>query len=144
MKTATLAFLFALLLALGPGGNVDPYHQPLSMFRDGPRWLLGYTLFALLALIGALMVAAFLTSGRHFDAGVFSLGALLLAVERRIVRLDSAVRAGVWDTAATAGRVRRLRGLLSLFVLRFFRLDLAQRDFVAIPAIDVAVEVPLE
>jgi hypothetical protein len=80
MKAATLAFLFALLLALGPGGNVDPYHQPLSMFRDGPRWLLGYTLFALLALIGALMVVAFFTTGRHFDAGLFSLGAFLLAI----------------------------------------------------------------
>ena len=36
--------------------------------------------------------------------------ALLLAVERRILALDAAVRAGVWDTAAVAGRVRRLRG----------------------------------
>jgi D-3-phosphoglycerate dehydrogenase / 2-oxoglutarate reductase len=36
--------------------------------------------------------------------------ALLLAVERRIVALDAAVREGVWDTAAVAGRVRRLRG----------------------------------
>jgi D-3-phosphoglycerate dehydrogenase len=36
--------------------------------------------------------------------------ALLLAVERRILPLDRAVRAGVWDTAAVAGRVRRLRG----------------------------------
>ena len=36
--------------------------------------------------------------------------ALLLAVERRIPALDAAVREGIWDTAAVAGRVRRLRG----------------------------------
>jgi D-3-phosphoglycerate dehydrogenase len=36
--------------------------------------------------------------------------ALLLAVERRIPALDAAVRKGRWDTAAVAGRVRRLRG----------------------------------
>ena len=36
--------------------------------------------------------------------------ALLLAVTRRIVALDSAVRDGVWDTAAVAGPVRRSRG----------------------------------
>jgi D-3-phosphoglycerate dehydrogenase / 2-oxoglutarate reductase len=36
--------------------------------------------------------------------------ALMLAVERRIPALDAAVRAGTWDTAAVAGRVRRLRG----------------------------------
>jgi D-3-phosphoglycerate dehydrogenase / 2-oxoglutarate reductase len=36
--------------------------------------------------------------------------ALLLAVERRIPALDAAVRQGRWDTAAVAGRVRRLRG----------------------------------
>ena len=35
---------------------------------------------------------------------------LLLAVTRRIVPLDRAVRDGVWDTAAVAGPVRRLRG----------------------------------
>jgi D-3-phosphoglycerate dehydrogenase / 2-oxoglutarate reductase len=36
--------------------------------------------------------------------------ALLLAVTRRIVPLDRAVRDGVWDTMAVAGPVRRLRG----------------------------------
>jgi D-3-phosphoglycerate dehydrogenase len=36
--------------------------------------------------------------------------ALLLAVARRIPALDAAVRDGVWDTAAVAGPVRRLRG----------------------------------
>ena len=35
---------------------------------------------------------------------------LILALSRRIVPLDAAVRAGPWDTPAVAGPVRRLRG----------------------------------
>jgi D-3-phosphoglycerate dehydrogenase len=47
--------------------------------------------------------------------------ALLLAVERRIPALDTAVREGVWDTAAVAGPVRRLRDL-RLGIIGFGRL----------------------
>jgi D-3-phosphoglycerate dehydrogenase len=53
--------------------------------------------------------------------------ALLLAVARRIVRLDRAVRDGVWDTMTVAGPVRRLRGR-SLGVVGFGRLG---RSFAA-------------
>lgn len=47
--------------------------------------------------------------------------ALLLALSRRVVALDRAVRSGVWDTVAVAGRVRRLRGQ-TLGVVGFGRL----------------------
>jgi hypothetical protein len=80
MKAATLAFLGTLLVALSPGGTVELYHLPLSMFRDGPLWFLGYTLFALLMLIGSLMAVALIKTGRHADAGFFIGGVLLLAV----------------------------------------------------------------
>lgn len=53
--------------------------------------------------------------------------ALLLAVTRRIIPLDRAVRAGQWDTAAAAGPVRRLRGR-QLGVVGFGRLG---RSFAA-------------
>lgn len=53
--------------------------------------------------------------------------ALLLAVTRRIIPLDRAVRDGLWDTAATAGPVRRLRGR-QLGVVGFGRLG---RSFAA-------------
>lgn len=47
--------------------------------------------------------------------------ALLLALSRRVVALDRAVRAGTWDTPGVAGRVRRLRGQ-TLGVVGFGRL----------------------
>jgi hypothetical protein len=80
MKTATLAFLFVLWLALQGNGPPDPYYQPLSMLRDGPRWPWGYGLFGLLELIGALMALAMWRAGRSFEAGYFAVGVLLLAV----------------------------------------------------------------
>jgi hypothetical protein len=80
MKLACLAFLSLLTVAVYSGGNADPFYLPLSMFRDGQHWALGYTLFGLLALIGALMAASLGRTGRTVDAVVFSLGVLLLAV----------------------------------------------------------------
>jgi hypothetical protein len=80
MKAAVLAFLFTLWMALREAGYPDPYHLPLSMFRDGPHWALGYTLFALLVLIGALMAAALKRAGQYGGAGVFAAGVPLLAV----------------------------------------------------------------
>jgi hypothetical protein len=79
MKTAALAFLFTLWMALQGPGQPDPYCLPLSMFRDGPRWLWGYALFALLALIGGLMAVALLRADRPGGAGLFSGGVVLLA-----------------------------------------------------------------
>ncbi len=80
MKAAVLAFLLCLWAVLQETGYPDPYHTPLSMFRDGPRWLLGYALFALLGLIGTLMAAALGRAGHTGGAGVFAAGVLLLAV----------------------------------------------------------------
>jgi hypothetical protein len=50
------------------------------MFRDGPRWLWGYALFAQLALIGGLMAVALLRADRPGGASLFSLGVVLLGV----------------------------------------------------------------
>jgi hypothetical protein len=83
MKLTTLAFLVALLLAHSVGDTDKRFAQPLSMFRDGPdgqaRWL-GYLLFALLLLTGALLIRALYRAGRFLDVGVFGFAAALLAV----------------------------------------------------------------
>ena len=81
MKLTTLAFLVALLVAHSVGDTVKRFDQPLSMLRDGPdgvaRWL-GYLLFGLLLLAGALLIQAFYRARRFLDVGVFGFAAGLL------------------------------------------------------------------
>jgi len=67
--------------------------------------------------------------------------ALLLAVERRIPALDAAVRQGRWDTAAVAGRVRRLRGRRA-GVIGFGRLGARFAHKAAALGLDVCVHDP--
>jgi D-3-phosphoglycerate dehydrogenase len=67
--------------------------------------------------------------------------ALLLAVERRIPALDAAVREGRWDTAAVAGRVRRLRGRRA-GVVGFGRLGARFARKVAALGLEVCVHDP--
>ena len=67
--------------------------------------------------------------------------ALLLAVERRIPALDAAVRQGRWDTAAVAGRVRRLRGRRA-GVVGFGRLGARFTHKVAALGLEVCVHDP--
>ena len=67
--------------------------------------------------------------------------ALLLAVERRIPALDTAVRQGRWDTAAVAGRVRRLRGRRA-GVIGFGRLGARFAHKAAAFGLDVCIHDP--
>jgi D-3-phosphoglycerate dehydrogenase len=67
--------------------------------------------------------------------------ALLLAVERRIPALDAAVRQGRWDTAAVAGRMRRLRGRRA-GVVGFGRLGARFARKVAALGLEVCVHDP--
>lgn len=65
--------------------------KPLSMFRDGDFGVVGYTLFALLLAIGALMAAALHRAGRPGEARVFVIAVLLLLVVLVTPSLDSAL-----------------------------------------------------
>src|ERR1700722_11573725 len=67
--------------------------------------------------------------------------ALLLAVSRRIVALDRAVRDGVWDTAGVAGRVHRLRGR-RLGIVGFGRLGRRFADKAAALGLELGVHDP--
>jgi D-3-phosphoglycerate dehydrogenase / 2-oxoglutarate reductase len=67
--------------------------------------------------------------------------ALLLAVSRRIVALDHAVREGLWDTAAVAGPVRRLRGR-RLGVVGFGRLGRRLAEKAAALGLEICVHDP--
>jgi hypothetical protein len=82
MKPAVLAFLALLLYAHDTTGDPDRLvHQPLSMFRDGERWWLGYAMFAVLLLIGCLYTRALARAGgREAETLITALAALLLLV----------------------------------------------------------------
>jgi hypothetical protein len=65
--------------------------KPLSMFRDGDFGVVGYTLFALLLAIGALMATALQRAERRGEARVFFLAVFLLFVVLATPSLDSAL-----------------------------------------------------
>jgi D-3-phosphoglycerate dehydrogenase len=68
--------------------------------------------------------------------------ALLLALSRRIVPLDRAVRAGVWDTFEVAGSTRRLRGQI-LGIVGFGRLGRRLAEKARALGLDVLAHDPL-
>jgi hypothetical protein len=80
MKLAAFAFLVLLLHAHAAGDPARLLHQPLSMFRDGGRWWLGYALFAVLLLIGGLYTRALARARREAETVIAGLAALLLLV----------------------------------------------------------------
>jgi hypothetical protein len=68
IKLISVAFLAVLYLA--HGGSDQLVGQPLSMFRDGDVPQLGYLMFVLLALLGALQTAALARAERVAEAGI--------------------------------------------------------------------------
>jgi hypothetical protein len=81
MRFISSAFLVILVLAHlaeatatiqnGFAARPDALTLPLSMFRDGPAWFLGYLLFALLAGAGCLMVMTLRQRNAVDDANVY-------------------------------------------------------------------------
>jgi hypothetical protein len=80
MKLASFAFCLLLLHAHGAGDFDELLGQPLSMFRDGAQGRLGYALFAVLLVIGALYTAALVRAQRAGAAAAAVLAILLLLV----------------------------------------------------------------
>jgi hypothetical protein len=80
MKSVTVVFLLLLVAAHTAGDPEQLLAQPLSMFRDGDQPAVGYALFALLAVIAALMTAASVRARRELEVWVFCLAGFLLAV----------------------------------------------------------------
>jgi hypothetical protein len=78
MKLASISFFVLLLLAHANGGLAGMIGQPLSQFRDGEQRWLGYTLFALLLLIGWLYTVALARSRQEREAAVVGFAVLLL------------------------------------------------------------------
>jgi hypothetical protein len=78
MKLAASLFLLLLVRAHGLEGDDDPLGRPLSMFRDGPYALYGYTMFAALALVGLLYTTALVRCRREAEAALSGLALLLL------------------------------------------------------------------
>ena len=79
MKLAALAFFLLLVLA-HTAGDPELLGRPLSELRDGQQGWLGYTLFALLLLVGLLYIVTLARSGREGEAAVAALAVLLLVV----------------------------------------------------------------
>jgi hypothetical protein len=78
LKLASLVFLLILLFAHLVGDATQLLRLPLSMFRDEYTAPVGYTLFALLLVIGGLMLITLLRSYRYGHVCFFALTALLL------------------------------------------------------------------
>ncbi|MBI5759323.1 MAG: hypothetical protein HZA46_12465 [Planctomycetales bacterium] len=78
MKLASISFFVLLLFAHAKGGLSEMIEQPLSQFRDGEQRWLGYTLFALLVLIGLLYAVALARSRQEREAIVAGFAVLLL------------------------------------------------------------------
>jgi len=78
MKLASVSFFVLLLFAHAKGGLSGMIEQPLSLFRDGEQRWLGYTLFALLLLIGLLYTIALVRSRQEGEAAVAGFAVLLL------------------------------------------------------------------
>jgi hypothetical protein len=77
MKFTTLVFVVVLLFAHA-AGDLDPMlERPLSHFRDEP---VGYVLFGLLLVVGALYTRALWRSRREAEATVSAFALLLLVV----------------------------------------------------------------
>jgi hypothetical protein len=80
MKLAASAFLLILLYAHRLGNSGRLLAQPLSMFRDGEESWVGYELFALLLLVGALYTAALTRADREAEAVFSGVACLLLLI----------------------------------------------------------------
>jgi hypothetical protein len=80
MKVASLTFVAVLLLAHVQGDPAKVWALPLSMLRDDGRGVLGYVLFAMLLLVGGLMLLALLRAEMHGHVCLFGLLAVVLAL----------------------------------------------------------------
>jgi hypothetical protein len=80
LKSLSLLFIVLLIYAHDAGDPDKQIAQPLSMFRDGEQWLLGYSLFAVLLLLGVPMIHALVQLRRDSATGLFSVAAVLLAL----------------------------------------------------------------
>lgn len=78
MLPASVAFL--VLLAAVHLARPETLDRPLSLFRDGPWPFAGYTLFALLGVVGVLHARAAVRLGHGIGVVVPFLGVGLLAV----------------------------------------------------------------
>lgn len=80
MKTGLLMVLasLAFLTLLVHGHDWDD--KPLSMLRDGDQYLVGYTLFALLVLIGVVQTVPLIRLRRGIEAGISCLAVILLVI----------------------------------------------------------------
>jgi hypothetical protein len=78
VRLISFAFMATLVLAHFVEDTADSLSLPLSMFRDGPAWFLGYLLFALLAAAGCLLVWSLWQSGAADDSHVYTAGLCLL------------------------------------------------------------------
>src|SRR6187200_346842 len=72
--------LFVVLLVVAHRLDRDAWDKPLSLFRDGPRPALGYALFAVLLLVGALHLRLYWRAGRWRDTFSPAAALVLLAV----------------------------------------------------------------
>jgi hypothetical protein len=80
MRLASFAFFVLLLHAHATGDLGELLAQPLSMFRDGPWGWIGYTLFALLLLIGSLYTRALVRTRHEVKAAASAFAVLLLLI----------------------------------------------------------------
>ncbi len=80
MRFATPAFFILLIYGHWAGGWEERLREPLSLLRDGPQAGLGYLLFALLFVIGGLMIRTSIRLCRHGEIAVLSLAMLLLGI----------------------------------------------------------------
>lgn len=79
MKLASAAFVL-LLAAAHAAGDRSRLEEPLSLFRDGEQWLLGYLMFALLLSVVVLYTRALVRAGEEEEAVTAGVAALLLSV----------------------------------------------------------------
>ena len=80
MKLAVSTFLLLLLSAHAMGDLDHQLSTPLSQFRDDSLDWLGYLLFGVLLVVGALYTLALARSRRPVDAGIAVFALLLLIV----------------------------------------------------------------
>jgi hypothetical protein len=79
LKTMVGIFL-GLLVLVHCGSSEELLDLPLSMLRESDRALLAYSLFAVLLLIGVIMIRAALALGNGTEVGIYSAAAVGLAV----------------------------------------------------------------
>jgi hypothetical protein len=77
MRALSVVFLMILVLAHFVEG-AESLALPLSMFRDGPAWFLGYLLFVVLAGAGYLLVRSLRQNDAVDESHVYAAGLCLL------------------------------------------------------------------